>query len=40
MKDALISAGEAAAILVCKKVIPVFDVCEVDVAALKKHIFG
>ena len=40
MIDALKAAGEAAAILVCKRFVPVFGVCEVGVAALKKLIFG
>ena len=40
IKDALIAGGEALAIIVCKRAIPFFGVCEVAVPAIKKLIFG
>ena len=40
MIAALKAAGETAAILVCKRFVPIFGVCEAAIPALKKLIFG
>ena len=40
IKAALIAGTEAAAIIVCKRFIPLFGVCEIAVPAIKKQIFG